>query len=103
MPARNRDPASRCTDDFAQKLFGRASDLKIADLVDEVAKARGLQSAQVSLAWVLTRHPTAAPIIGATRSEHMGMAVAALEVKLEPADLEKLEKAYEPRPRGGHF
>ncbi|MBM3601266.1 MAG: aldo/keto reductase [Alphaproteobacteria bacterium] len=91
------------TDDFAQKLFGRASDLKIADLVDEVAKARGLQSAQVSLAWVLTRHPTAAPIIGATRSEHMGMAVAALEVKLEPADLEKLEKAYEPRPRGGHF
>ena len=90
------------TDDYGQKLYGRSSDQAIAEAVERVAKGRGVVAAQVALAWTLSRPGVTAPIFGATKVEHVDEAVAALNLKLEPAELEAIDAAYEPRPAGGH-
>ena len=96
MTARTR------TDDYGQKLYGRSSDEKVADAVERVANARGVLQAQVALAWTLSRPGITAPIFGATKIEHVDAAVAALELQLEPAELQAIDAAYEPRPASGH-
>ena len=90
------------TDDYGQKLYGRSSDEKVADAVERVANARGVLQAQAALAWTLSRPGITAPIFGATKIEHVDAAVAALELKLEPAELQAIDAAYEPRAASGH-
>jgi len=50
----------------------------------------------------LSRPGITAPIFGATKIEHVDAAVAALELQLEPAELQAIDAAYEPRPASGH-
>ena len=57
--------------------------------------------AQIALAWLLHKDVTA-PIIGATKSEHVEEAVAAVELKLEVEDIARLEAGYKPHPVIGH-
>ncbi|HEV2550246.1 MAG TPA: aldo/keto reductase [Stellaceae bacterium] len=90
------------TDDYGQKLYGRSSDEKVADAVERVAQAHGVLPAQVALAWTLSRPGVTAPIFGATKTEHVDAAVAALELKLEPTEIQAIDSAYEPRAAGGH-
>jgi aryl-alcohol dehydrogenase-like predicted oxidoreductase len=66
-----------------------------------VAASRGVARAQVALAWMLSKAVISAPIIGATRMEHLEDAVAALSVQLEPAEIEALEAPYVPHPVAG--
>jgi aryl-alcohol dehydrogenase-like predicted oxidoreductase len=53
--------------------------------------------AQVALAWVLSKPDVTAPIIGATRLEHLEEALAALEVKLTAEEIADLEAPYTPK------
>jgi aryl-alcohol dehydrogenase (NADP+) len=62
--------------------------------VEAVAKARGVQMAQVALAWVLQKQPVAAPIVGATRLGHVADALAALYFKLTADEIARLEAPY---------
>ena len=62
-----------------------------------VAERRGVSRAQVALAWV-SRHPTvAAPIVGATKPEHIDDAVASLAITLTDDEVKELEAPYTPR------
>jgi aryl-alcohol dehydrogenase-like predicted oxidoreductase len=90
------------SDDYAQKIYGRASDDAVADAVEGVAKEIGRAPAQVALAWVLSRPAVQSPIFGATRPEHVDTAVAALDIKLSDEQKRRLESAYAPRPAAGH-
>jgi 1-deoxyxylulose-5-phosphate synthase len=90
------------TDDYGQKLYGRSSDEKVADAVERVAQAHGVLPAQVALAWTLSRPGVTAPIFGATKIEHVDAAIAALELTLEPTEIQAIDAAYEPRAAGGH-
>ncbi|MHB1217261.1 MAG: aldo/keto reductase [Alphaproteobacteria bacterium] len=90
------------SDDYAQKLFGRASDEAVADAILAIAKARGVQPAQVALAWTLSRPGMTAPVFGATKPDHVDAAVAALDLKLDPAEIKAIEAPYVPRPAAGH-
>ncbi len=103
-PARFREQQTERsrTDEFAGKWYGRPEDANVAETAEAVAKARGVESAQVALAWVLNKLPGAAPIFGATRVEHVDAAVAALALKLEPGEMARLEAGYALRPRAGH-
>ena len=84
------------TDDFGRSLYGDA-DREIVDAVARVAEARGVSRAQVALAWV-SRHPTvAAPIVGATKPEHIDDAVASLAITLTDDEVKELETPYTPR------
>jgi len=90
------------TDELTGKWYGRPEDAKIAETVEAIGSTRGVEPGQIALAWMLQRLPAAAPIIGATRLEHVEAAVAALSLKLEPGEMARLEAGYVPRPRAGH-
>jgi 1-deoxyxylulose-5-phosphate synthase len=85
-------------DRIAPKLYDATleADRKVVDRVGEVAQRLGLGRAQVALAWVLRKPEVTAPIIGATRPEHLTDAVAALSVKLSDQDVVDLEEPYIP-------
>ena len=75
----------------------RRADFAIVDRVTEVAKKRGLNNAQIALAWVLHQPGITAPIIGASKPHHLEDAVKALSVKLDADELKYLSELYKPR------
>jgi aryl-alcohol dehydrogenase (NADP+) len=90
------------TDDFARDLYYQADDFAVAERVQEVAREHGRKPTQIALAWILSRAGMTAPIIGASKMEHLDDAVASLDVKLSEADVKKLEEPYRPHPVLGH-
>ena len=93
------DTTSRsATDEFGKTLYTQTedSDRRIVDAVGQVAAARGMPRAQVALAWVASREAVTAPIVGATKPEHLVDAAAAVELTLEPTEITLLEEHYLP-------
>jgi aryl-alcohol dehydrogenase (NADP+) len=90
------------TDDFAHKLYYAGTDFTIADRAAELAARRGVKPTQVALAWLLAKPGVTAPIVGASRLAHLDEAVAALDLRLDAAELTFLEEPYEPHPVLGH-
>ncbi|HVR53293.1 MAG TPA: aldo/keto reductase [Pseudorhodoferax sp.] len=86
------------TDAFGRSLYARTADAdrKVVEAVAQVAAARGVPRAQVALAWVLQQPGVTAPIVGATRMEHLDDAVAALALQLTPEETALLEAPYVP-------
>ena len=74
----------------------------MVDRITEVARNRGMANAQVALAWVLQQPGVTAPIIGASKMRHLEDAVAALELKLDDAELKALSEPYQPHRVLGH-
>jgi aryl-alcohol dehydrogenase (NADP+) len=89
------------SDDFARKLY-TDSDLEVADRVVETARRRGVAPARIALAWLLSRPGVDAPIVGASRMEHLDDAVASLEVSLSEDERRVLEEPYRPHAVRGH-
>jgi aryl-alcohol dehydrogenase-like predicted oxidoreductase len=90
------------TDDYAQKLYYQPSDFEVVKRVTEIAQRRNTPNAQVALAWVLQQPGITSPIIGASKMRHLEDAVAALNVKLEDAELKSLSEPYQCHPILGH-
>ncbi len=90
------------SDPFADRLYFREEDFTVADRAGEVAKARNVTAPQIALAWVLSKPYITAPIIGATKMEHLEQALAALDIKLSPEEIQHLEEPYKPHPILGH-
>lgn len=88
------------TDEFGKTLYVEA-DRKVAEAVAKVAAARGVPRAQVALAWVAGKSEVTAPIIGASKPNHISDAVAALELKLTDEEVSALEAPYEPHAVAG--
>lgn len=90
------------SDPFANGLYFREEDFTVAERVAEVAKERGATGSQIALAWLLNKPHIAAPIIGATKMDHLEQAIAALEIKLSEDEVKRLEEPYKPHPVLGH-
>jgi len=90
------------TDDYSQQLYYSEADFRVADRVAEVANARGAKAMQVALAWILAQPAVTAPIVGASRLEHLDEAVSALEMVLSPEERRLLEEPYVPHRVLGH-
>jgi aryl-alcohol dehydrogenase-like predicted oxidoreductase len=84
------------TDAFAAALYDNPHDWDVVEAVKGVASARGNTPAEVSLAWLLSKPAVAAPIIGATKLEHLDAAVRAVDVRLTPDEVKALEVPYQP-------
>ena len=85
------------TDEFGKTLYGTAN-TEILTAVARIAEARGVTRAQVALAWV-ARHPAvSAPIVGATKPQHLTDAIAAVEITLTDEEARELEAPYTPQP-----
>jgi 1-deoxyxylulose-5-phosphate synthase len=90
------------TDQYAQGMYYQPSDFTVVDRVGEVARARGVPNAQVALAWILQQPGVTAPIVGASKMQHLEDAVAALSLKLDERELQALAEPYQPHKVLGH-
>ncbi|HTJ98421.1 MAG TPA: aldo/keto reductase [Bordetella sp.] len=92
------------SDKTMARLYGNTQDAdrRVVQAVGEVAAGRGVPRAQIALAWLLQRPVVTAPIIGASKPQHLVDAVAALELKLSPDEVNRLEEAYVPH-RAANF
>jgi aryl-alcohol dehydrogenase (NADP+) len=89
------------TDQFGRNLYPD-EDREIVERTLQVAERLGVGPAQVALAWLLTKPVVSAPIVGATKPEHLVDAVAAVDLELSPEDIAALEEPYRPHPVAGH-
>ncbi len=99
---RNDETARSASDDYSPRLYDSPSDWDVVDAVQKVATARGVAMAEVALAWLIARPGVAAPIVGATRLEHLEAALRALTLKLTPDETAALEAPYRPHTVKGH-
>ena len=90
------------SDAFAHQLYYADDDFKVVERVTEIAQKRGVPNAQVALAWLLARPGVTAPIVGASKPNHLADAFAALELKLDVDEIKALEEPYRPHPVLGH-
>jgi len=89
------------TDAFGKNLYTRPDDRITAERVSQMAAAHGLPNAQIALAWMLSKDVITAPIIGATKLNHLEDAVAAVSVKLSDEEIHSLEESYQPHTIAG--
>ena len=52
----------------------------MVERVGEIAQKRGVPRAQVALAWLLHKPVVTAPIVGASKQQHLDDAIAALSL-----------------------
>jgi aryl-alcohol dehydrogenase-like predicted oxidoreductase len=91
------------TDDFTNYLYNQPTDFDVVERTAEVAATHGVPPAQVALAWLLGKPGVTAPIVGATRADHVTDALAAEQLELTDDDVTRLEEPYVPHPVLGHF
>lgn len=85
------------SDEFSRWQYYHDADFAIVDRVTEIARKRGVNNAQIALAWVLHQPGITAPIIGATKLHYLDDAMAALSLKLDADELKFLAEPYQPR------
>ena len=84
------------SDNFARTLYGGVADDAIVGAVRKVASARGVEPAEVALAWLLSKPVVTAPIIGATKTTHLEAAIRAVDLLLTSEEIAELEAPYQP-------
>jgi aryl-alcohol dehydrogenase-like predicted oxidoreductase len=97
--ARGQEPPAESR--FAQGDYGRMYQgrylqeamFDVVDAVREVAASEGMTAAQVAVAWLLAQEGVTSPIVGASSPAQLGETVAAVDLQISPAGLEKLDAA----------
>ena len=91
------------TDRFGKTLYSSMADAdqRVIAEVDKLAKTRKLPHAQIALAWLLQKDAVTAPIVGATKMEHLETAAGALDVQLSKEEVTALETPYAAHPIAG--
>jgi len=84
------------TDKYAGELYDEPSDWNVVEAVRRVAAARQVSPSEVALAWLLAKPGVVAPIIGATKLEHLDVAVRSVDLSLSPEEMKALEEPYRP-------
>jgi 1-deoxyxylulose-5-phosphate synthase len=90
------------SDGFAQSMYKEDADYAVVDAVSAIATERGVSNAEVAIAWLLHQSGVSAPIVGASKLEHIDDAVKAVGLRLSKEELKKLSKPYVPHPVLGH-
>jgi aryl-alcohol dehydrogenase-like predicted oxidoreductase len=89
-------------DPFTDYLYNQPTDFDVVERVGELAARRGVPPAQIALAWLMHKPGVTAPIVGATRPEHLHDALAAEQLTLSEDEIASLEEPYVPHPVLGH-
>ncbi len=74
-----------------------AKNVALVDRLEEMARGKNCTPAQLALAWLMTRPDPVVPIPGTSNVERLEENVAAVELELDAAELEEIERAS---PRG---
>ena len=91
------------TDEFGKSLYAKTAeaDRRVVERVAEIAARRGVPRAQVALAWLLHKPVVTAPIVGASKPQHLEDAAAAMSLTLSPEEMAALEEPYVPHALAG--
>ena len=89
------------TDPFRESLYRPELDEPVLARLREVAAERAVPPAQIALAWLLHKPGVTAPIVGATKVEHVEDALAAEALSLSDDEIRRLEEPYVPHPISG--
>jgi aryl-alcohol dehydrogenase-like predicted oxidoreductase len=97
----------KSTDDLDEKDYRRMTprfqgenfeqNLALLATIETVANEKGVKPGQIALAWVLAQGEDVVPIPGTKRRTYLEENVAAVNIVLSPAEIEKLSNAI---PRG---
>jgi 1-deoxyxylulose-5-phosphate synthase len=85
------------SDEFGRTIYTE-DDRPIVEAVINLADKRGVTPAQIALAWMLSKPVVSSPIVGATKEHHLADAVAAVDLRLDDAEIDLLEEGYQPHP-----
>jgi aryl-alcohol dehydrogenase-like predicted oxidoreductase len=77
------------------------ANLALVETLRAIAADLGVSVAQVAIAWVGAQGRDIVPLVGARRRDRLTEALGALDVKLTPAHLAKLAKAFPPGAAAG--
>ncbi|MEA2146452.1 MAG: hypothetical protein QOG59_2039 [Solirubrobacteraceae bacterium] len=89
-------------DAFGDSLYTPEADFPVVERAVEIAEQRGVSSAQVALSWLIHKPGVTAPIVGATKLEHLQDALAAEQLELTEDEVRRLEELYQPHAIAGH-
>jgi aryl-alcohol dehydrogenase-like predicted oxidoreductase len=70
-----------------------AKNLALVGRIEALAREKGCTASQLALAWVLSRGEDVVPIFGTKRRKYLLENLKALEVRLGPEDLRRIEEA----------
>jgi aryl-alcohol dehydrogenase-like predicted oxidoreductase len=93
---RSRD-GERQTKRGASAAPDRSEDFDVQDAVVKLARDLDVPPAQLAVAWLHHKPGICAPIVGATKRNHVTDAIASLELQLDPEIVSELERPYRPR------
>jgi len=103
---RTRDKGGDTTrsrsDAYAHSMYYQDDDFAVVERLKTVAAEVGCSQTQAALAWLLSKPGITAPIIGASRVEHLDQAVEAVSLRLSADQVKRLEEPYRPHHILGH-
>lgn len=94
---KTKGATTRSTNDVHADRLYATTDWEIVDVVERIADERGVPMAQIGLAWLLSKRDVTAPIVGATKPQHLEDAIGALDLTLSAGEIGALEAAYTPK------
>ena len=89
------------SDPFRDSLYDPELDVPVIERLGEVASDAGVSPAPAALAWLLQKPGVTAPIVGATKLEHVEDALTAEELSLSEDQIARLEEPYVPHRVSG--
>lgn len=95
-------PTRRAREDsYAKGKYDKTAeqDAEIIARVAELASQYQVSMTEISLAWLLTK--VTAPVVGATKKQHIEDAVKAVNLRLSEEDIRYLEACYQPHALSG--
>lgn len=90
---RSREDLSKSTRGSRVEKYLDHRGIRILAALDHVSQRHGATLAAVALAWLIARPSITAPIASATSLEQLQSLVAAVHLKLDPADIQALNDA----------
>jgi aryl-alcohol dehydrogenase-like predicted oxidoreductase len=72
----------------------RTANQPVVAAIESIAKRKGATSAQIALAWLLSRRPWIVPIPGTTKLDHVRDNVAATEVTFDPQEIQDIDALF---------
>ena len=99
--ARDRQSTRAKSDNVLAMEWG-AADMETLRRMEETGARHGASNAQIAIAWLLAKGVTA-PIVGASKMNHLEDAIAAAAITLTADEVAYLDAPYQPKPVTGNL
>ena len=90
------------SDEYAHGMYYQDDDFAVVERLRAVAGQVGCTMPQAAMAWMLSKPGLTAPIVGASKPEHLDQAVDAVALRLTAEQVKALEEPYRPHRIMGH-